>query len=327
MSCLLVQPIADAGISLLERNGVSVVRASSHDMETVSREIADARAVITRDAGLSREAMEAAPNLLVVGNHGVGVDPVDLDYATEHGIVVVNSPNANSVAVAEHAISLMLAVNRRLNDADDAARNRDFGFKYRVPMRELSRKRVGIVGYGAIGMLTASMLSRGFMAEVLVYRRSGDLEAVRADGFTPCESLRELVERSDIVSFHVPLTEETQGLVSREVLEWFRPDSVLINTSRAGIIDEPALAEALERGKIAGAGLDVFSLETAGKNVTILDAPNTVITPHIGGSTKEALERTAVAVCRQVLDALNGRRPDHIVNPAAWDRRRGEGSD
>lgn len=323
VTCVIVQPISSTGIDYLKRNGVTVVHASAPDMDTVAAEMGNAQAVITRDAGFSRAAIDAAPQLRVIGNHGTGVDPVDVEYASSLGIPVVHTPGSNAVGVAEHAIALMLSLGRKLSSADEAVRRGDFDFKYRTPMRELSGKNVGIVGFGKIGKLTARMLSWGFKANVLVYQRSTDTTELKAEKFTPCGSLEELIRRSDIVSLHLPLTEDTRGMISEKELALFHRDSMLINTARGDLVDEQALVAALKAGRIAGAGLDVFHSEAMNPDHPLLECENTVLSPHIGGSTEEALERTALDVCRQVVEVIHGTRPKHMVNPAVWRRRKG----
>lgn len=303
---------------MLQEHGITPISATRPDMKTVSREIAECEAAVTRDAGLSREAMEAAPWLRVLGNHGTGVDPVDVEFATEAGIAVVNTPGANAIAVAEHTVTLIMAALRRIPDAHSATQQGDFDFKYRTKLHELSGKSVGIVGYGHIGRAVARMLSQGFNADIQVLSESASADALAAEGYRKASSLQELIESSDIVSLHKPLTAATRGMIGREAMQWFKPDAVLVNTARGPLVDEDALVEALSAGRLGAAGLDVYHSEEIDPSHPLLNAPNLVLTPHTGGSTREALDRTATAVCGQVIDVLHDRRPDHLVNPAVW---------
>lgn len=320
--CLLVQPIHDAGIRRLEEAGVAVRSASRPDMATVAAEIGDAVAVVTRNAGLDARAMDAAPRLRVVGNHGVGLDPVDVAHATRLGIPVVNTPGANASSVAELAIALMLALLKRLPQADRATRTGDGRFRYAARFRELSGKRVGIVGFGAIGRRTAEMLRGAFDADVLVWSRSAGDDDLARIGARRAPSLVQLARESDVVSLHLRLTPETRGLVDGAVLDAMKPDALLINTARGGLVETAALVAALAERRIGGAGMDVFAPEDVPLGDALLGLENAILTPHIGGSTEEALERTALTVAEQVLDVLAGRRPRHLVDPAAWERRR-----
>lgn len=318
--CLLVQPIHDRGVQVLRDAGLTPRLASAFDMQTVAREVGDAVAAITRNAGFNRAALEAAPRLRVIGNHGIGTDPVDLACATELGVPVVNNPTANVISVAEHAIGLMLAVARNMLSADQAARARDFRWKFSHPQIELFGKTLGIVGFGVIGRETARRAAAGFGMVPLIYSPSVPDDAL--EGFARAASIEELLQRSDVVSLHVKLSPATRNLVSAERLALMKPQAILVNTARGAAVDEAALAAALRAGKIFGAGIDVFSAEPPPEGHPLLDAPNCILAPHVGGSTEEALVRTAEECAQQVVDVLAGRRPANIVNPAAWDKRR-----
>lgn len=318
--CLLVQPIHDRGVQVLRDAGLTPRLASAFDMQTVAREVGDAVAAITRNAGFNRTALEAAPRLRVIGNHGIGTDPVDLASATALGVPVVNNPTANVISVAEHAIGLMLAVARNMLSADQAARARDFRWKFSHPQIELFGKTLGIVGFGVIGRETARRAAAGFGMNVLVFSPSVPDDAL--EGFARAASIEELLQRSDVVSLHVKLSPATRNLVSAERLALMKPQAILVNTARGAAVDEAALAAALRAGKIFGAGIDVFSAEPPPEGHPLLDAPNCILAPHVGGSTEEALVRTAEECAQQVVDVLAGRRPANIVNPAAWDKRR-----
>jgi D-3-phosphoglycerate dehydrogenase / 2-oxoglutarate reductase len=318
--CLIVQPIHEAGLQVLREAGITPRLASAFDMPTVAAEVGDAVAAITRNAGFNRAALEAAPHLRVIGNHGIGTDPVDVAYATELGVPVVNNPTANVISVAEHAIGLMLAVARRMFSADQATRARDFRWKFSNPQIELTGKTLGIIGYGTIGRETARMAASAFGMRVLVYSPNAPDSALGSA--TRATTVEELLRASDVVSLHVKLSPETRNLLSAERLALLKPSAILINTARGAAVDEGALAEILRAGKIFGAGIDVFSTEPPPEGHPLLSAPNCVLAPHVGGSTEEALVRTATECAQQVVDVLAGRRPPNIVNPASWTHRR-----
>ena len=320
--CLIIQPIHARGFELLRAAGIEPRLASAVDMRTIGRELAGACAVITRNAGLDRAAMDAAPGLAVIGVHGIGIDPVDVTHADRLGIPVVFTPGANIQSVSEHAIALMLAVAKRIPDADRAVRAGNFEFKYTAPLTELYGKTLGIVGWGRIGRRTAELARAAFDLTVEVYSPSTDPDDLEATGITKCDGLADLMRRADIVSLHVPLNDETRGMIGAAELAQMKPSAILVNTGRGAVIDEEALIRVLRERRIAGAGLDVFGSEKMAAEYELLRLDNVVLSPHIAGSTAEALERTAVAVVDLVLDVLRGNRPANLVNPAVWDRRR-----
>lgn len=320
--CLLVQPIHEIGSQVLTAAGIEARLASDSDMVTVADEIPGAVAVITRNAGLSRAAIAAAEDLRVIGNHGTGYDPIDVPFATERGVPIVNTPEANVHSVAELAVGLMLALAKRLLPADEATRKGLFSFKYHHPSGEIAGRTAGIVGYGRIGQRTAAILRAAFGMRLLVYSPSADPEALRSQGVTKVDHLHDLLRASDVVSLHLPLTDKSEGLIGAAELACMKPTAILINTSRGPVIDEPALVEALQRRQLAGAGLDVYTTEAMAADDPLLALDNTVLTPHIGGSSQEALERTALQVAEQVIAVLRDERPKHLVNPEVWSRRR-----
>lgn len=320
-TCLIIQPIHPAGIERLERANMNVRMASSDAMSTVAQEITDVDAVITRSAGLTAHAMHQAANLKVIGSHGVGVNAIDIACANALGIPIVNTPHSNVNAVAELTVSLMLAVMKQLRQADSATRASNFRFKYSAHIAELTGKTVGIVGFGHIAKRTITMLKHAFQMEVLVYSPSAqEAELVRYGASKV--TLADLLVASDVISLHVPLTLQTHHLIGAAELAQMKQSAVLINTSRGDVVDETALVAALEAGHLAGVGLDVYHSETMPAHHPLLHLENAVLTPHIGGSSQEALERTALAVCEQVIDVLNHNKPAYLVNEHIWQNRR-----
>ncbi len=320
--CLIVQPIHADGLAALRAAGVEAVPASAPDMATVAREIVGCDAVITRNAGLDRAAIDAAERLLVIGNHGVGLDPVDVEHASALGVPVVFTPAANAVAVAEHAVALVLAVAKQLLEADRATRAGDFGFKYQRRIHELHQRVLGVVGFGRIGRRTAAALVRGFGMRLLVYAPSAPDEAIDVLGGARAASLEALLEASDVISLHVPLRDSTRGMIGARELALCKPDAILVNTARGAVVDEDALVAALRERRLAGAGLDVYASEAMPPDHPLLALPNAVLTPHVGASSDAAGRRTAVQVAEQVVAVVRGRRPEHLVNPEVWARRR-----
>ena len=323
--CLVIQPIHEAGLAVLRAAGVEPVTAPSPDMPSVARAIVACDAVITRNAGLDRQAMDAAPRLRVIGNHGVGLDPVDLDHARRLGIPVVNTPHANALAVAEHAAALALGLAKRLADGDRATRDGDFAFKHRARLVELRDRTLGIVGFGAIGRRTAEILVRGFGMALVVHAPRMDaagLTVLNGLGGRRAESLDALLADSDVVSLHVPLRDDTRGMIGARELARMRPGALLVNTARGALIDEAALVEAVRSGHLGGAGLDVYASESMPPDHPLLGLERAILTPHVAGSAEGALRRTACEVAEQVVQVLRGERPEHLVDEGVWGVRR-----
>jgi D-3-phosphoglycerate dehydrogenase / 2-oxoglutarate reductase len=320
-ACLLVQPIHPVGLEQLKAAGLTPRLATHADMVTVAREMSDVTAVITRSAGLNAAAMDCAPFLRVIGSHGIGVDAIAVDHATALGIPVVNTPEANQASVAEHTVALILGVAKRLVAADAATRRVDFGFKYQNSLSDISGKTLGIVGFGGIGRRVAAMMKSAFSMDILVASDSARAVEVNTLGYRLAPSLDALLAEADVLTLHRTLRAASRGLIGARELRLMKPTAFLINTARGGLVDEMALFGALSRGEIAGAGLDVFDNEGMSKDHPLLQLPSVLLSPHVAGSTNEALERTAIQLVERIVAVLAGTRQD-VVNPDVWARRR-----
>jgi D-3-phosphoglycerate dehydrogenase len=320
-ACLIVQPIHPIGLEQLRAAGLTPRLATRADMATVAREIGDVTAVITRSAGLNAAAMDCAPSLRVIGSHGVGVDAIAVDHATALGIPVVNTPEANRASVAEHTVALILGVAKRLIAADAATRRVDFGFKYHNSLSDISGKTLGVVGFGGIGRHLAAMMKSAFSMDILVASDSAQAVELKALGYRLAPSLDALLAEADIVTLHRTLRSASRALIGARELRLMKPTAFLINTARGGLVDERALSGALGRGEIAGAGLDVFENENMSKDNPLLQLPNVLLSPHVAGSTNEALERAALQLVERIVAVLAGT-PQDVVNPDVWARRR-----
>jgi D-3-phosphoglycerate dehydrogenase len=320
--CLVIQPIHQAGTAVLQKAGITVRQASKPDMATVVDEITDADAAITRNAGLSRDAMHAAVRLRVLGVHGIGVDPVDMITASDIGLPVANTPEANVQSVAELAISQMLSIARRVREGDAAMRAGNYSYRYSRDFHELSGAVLLIVGFGRIGRRTAEMARAAFGMRVLVHSPSVPPAAIEGAGFELAADLDEALPLADYVSLHQVLTPRTRGWLDRERLNRMKKGATLVNTARGALVDAEALIGAVQSGHLRGAAMDVFDKEPLPPGEPLAAEPGILLSPHIGGSTEEALERTAVQVATAVIEALEGRRPRHLVNPDVWPRRR-----
>ncbi|WP_316980127.1 hydroxyacid dehydrogenase [Shumkonia mesophila] len=320
--CLLIQPIHASGIALLEDAGLTVCQASKPDMETVAKEIVPAVAAITRNAGLNRAAMDAAPDLKVLGNHGIGTDPVDVAHATEIGLPIIFTPYGNVQSVAEFAISQMLAIARRTREADRAVRAGNYDYRYARDFVELQGKTLLVVGFGRIGCRTAEIAKAAFAMRVLAYDPYLDASVLAAAGAEKVDDLDAALDQADIVSLHLQLTPETRTIMNRDRLYGMKKGAMLVNTARGALVDADALIEALEDKQLRGAAMDTFEKEPLAVEHPYAKTDRLVLSPHIGGATEECLERTAVQTAEQVIQVLKGIRPPYLVNPTVWDRRR-----
>jgi len=305
--CVIVQPIARCGVELLQNAGLSVFEAPSPDLTVLKPHLRTARAVITRDSGLCAEAIEASPNLAIIASHGTGTDRIDKAAANRRGVRVVSTPGTNAQSVAEHALALIFACSRHISAADHAIRAGDWAFRERARPREISAGSLGLVGYGHVARKLAA-LAKGIGMTVMVHSRHASDADLAADGVLRAPGFEELLGTAQVVSLHglpgsIPVLDKAR-------LAHLRADAILINTARGALIDEAALASALRGGSIAAAGLDVFSSEPLPGDSPLLDCPNLILTPHMGGSGVEALERTALEVARKVVEGLAIALPD-----------------
>jgi len=264
---------------------------------------------------IDEEIIEAGDDLKVISNYAVGYDNIDVEAATERGIVVTNTPGVLTEATAEIAWALMMSVARNVVNGDEFVREDRFeGWDPTLMLgHELHGKTLGIVGMGNIGSKVAEM-SQGFDMEVIYYNKSRNEDIEEKIGAEFVE-LDELLSRSDFVSLHVPLTDKTEGMIGKEELELMSYDSYLINTARGEVVDEDALVETLKEGGIAGAGIDVYADEPHGANPDYYDLDNVVLTPHLGSASHKAREGMAVMAAENILSILEGKEPENIVNP------------
>ena len=216
----------------------------------------------------------------------------------------------------------MLALARDIINCDQAVRDVDTKFRYKGHFRELSGKTLGIIGFGRTGQRTAQIAKQALAMNVLVYGRERDTGLVKRMGMERKEQLKDLLTESDIVSLHLPLKDDTRHIIGRPQLQLMKSSALLVNTARGGLIDETALCAALGSARIAGAALDVVEKEPLAGTHCLARLDNVILSPHTGGSTEEALARTATQVATQVINVLAGKKPPHMVNPGIWRQRR-----
>ncbi|MCW2994884.1 MAG: D-isomer specific 2-hydroxyacid dehydrogenase [Conexibacter sp.] len=264
-------------------------------------------AIVSTDP-FNAAVLDAAAELRVIARVGVGTDSVDLAAATARGVAVTITPGANESTVADHTVALMLATLRRVTEHDAGVRAGRWDRTGDHAPWLLSESTIGLVGFGHIGRLVARRLS-GFDVRVLVT----DLQPAGDPAVEQVE-LDVLMAQSGVISLHAPLTPATRGVIGARELALARPDAILVNTARGGMIDEHALAAALREGRLRGAALDVFADEPPHAS-ELLTLPNVILSPHIGGLSDRSIETMTRRATASVVDVLAGRRPAHLANP------------
>ena len=311
---LLVEKIHPKYLARLER-GARVVRPDAFDEDSLAA-ICAAEAVdgiVIRSKGLvSQKIIAASPNLIVVGRHGIGIEHIDVDAATQAGVWVVSTPGASRVSVAEHTWSMILGLARRILPGDRAVRDGRYQFRDTHKALQLEGKTLGIIGLGRIGTTVAEIAVKAFGMNV-VY--SDLLSFPAKERRLKCRKmgLKPLLAKSDVVSIHTPLDESTRGLIGARELSWMRPHALLINCARGQIVDTYAVAGALEQGKLGGAGIDVFDPEEPPLDHPLLKSDKAILSPHFAAQTPEA-NLGYGAVVDDVLRIFAGKRPLWPVN-------------
>jgi glyoxylate reductase len=311
---LVTREIPDAGLRLLEDFDVTVLFEAPPERGELLEAVRGASGILSiLTETIDDEVMDAAgEDLKVISNMAVGYDNIDVESATERGIVVTNTPGVLDETTADTAFMLLLAAARRLGEAERFLRagKWDAWGPKQFTGPDVSGKTLGIIGFGRIGQAVARR-ARGFGMDVLYTARSDKEEAEREIGARRVE-LEELLEESDFVSIHTPLTGETQHLIGKAELEAMKSTAVLVNTSRGPVVDETALAEALENGAIFAAGLDVYEEEPK-VHPKLLELENVVLAPHIGSASIETRDKMAEIAAQNLRAVLNGEEPNNSV--------------
>jgi D-3-phosphoglycerate dehydrogenase len=312
---IVAEPFAESGLRVLRDNGVDVVLCIGAERAALLEQLRDADGLIVRsETRVDRELLEVSASLRVVGRAGVGVDAIDVSAATRAGIVVINTPAANTIAAIEQTFALMLSLQRHTPEAYASIKA---GKWERDPFigNELFGKTIGIVGLGRIG---GGVATRAQAFGMHVVACDPYISASRAQAHdVELLPLEELLARADIVTLHVPLNEQTSNFIDAERLKQMKRGAVLINCARGGVVDEAALLEALDTEHVRAAALDVIGEEPPNEGSTgakLHAHPNVVATPHLGGSTHEALARIATELAADLVNVLRGRPADGAVN-------------
>jgi len=303
MKVLVTDPIDDAGLDRLREAGYEVETNYEADGDELLDAIADANALIVRSGTDVNEAVfEAAEDLAIVGRAGIGVDNIDIEAATDHGVIVANAPEGNVRAAAEHTVAMAFAAARWIPQAHTRLKDGEWA-KSDYLGYEVNNKTLGIVGLGRVGQEVAKRLD-GLGMDLVVFDPYISEERAAQFGAELINDLDDCLEAADFVTIHTPLLPETENMIGEDELALL-DDGFLINCARGGIVDEAALADAVENGPMAGAALDVFAEEPLGEDSPLLDVDEVVVTPHLGASTEAAQENVAVDTADQVVAALS----------------------
>jgi D-3-phosphoglycerate dehydrogenase len=286
-------------------------------MDALAEQLGQYDALVVRSrTKVSRAMLENPGNLKIIGRAGAGVDNIDITAATERGVIVMNTPGGNTVSTAEHAVSMILSLARRIPHADATMKAGEWA-KKSIVGTEMFGKVLGIIGLGRVGRVVAERM-QGFGMEIVAHDPLLTHEAAEKLGVTLAE-VDEICREADIITIHAPLNDETRGMIGREQLAMMKPTALLVNCARGGIVDEDALAEALKENNIAGAALDVFAKEPLPADHPLRGLKNLVLTPHLAASTAEAQEKVARDIAIQIREALSGEMIRNAVNAPSVD--------
>ena len=306
MKVLVTETIAEAGLRILRNaKDIDLDYRPGLKGDDLLRAVAEADALITRSGtAVTPELVNAGAKLRVVGRAGVGLDNVDVEACTARGILVINAPTANGMSATEHTMAMLLSLCRNVPEAHASVTHGEWT-RAKFLGVELHGKTLGVIGLGHIGKLLTAR-ARAFDMQVIAYDPYIAPNVFESAGALRVTHLDELLEKSDVITVHTPLTEETHGMLGAAQIAKMKDGVIALNIARGGIWVEQALADALNSGKISGAAVDVYESEPPGKDHPLLNAKNIILSPHIGANTREAQDRVAVQTVENVVEALRG---------------------
>jgi D-3-phosphoglycerate dehydrogenase len=315
---LIIQPFHDDGMALLEaRSDIRYEIVDGSSIDEMKAKIADADGVTIRTALLPAEVLDCGGHLKVVSRHGVGYDNVDLESLNRRGIPLALTADANATSVAEHVLFMMLHLAKRGAAYDRATREGDWVVRNSLGAVDIGGRRLLIIGFGRIGKEVAR-LCQAFRMQISVYDPYVPADVIQAAGCRAVENVQAVLGEIDILTVHIPLSDDTRNLIDEAAFKALPRDAFVINCARGGIVDEAALWAALTSGEIAGAGLDVFEQEPPPGDHPLFALDNVILSPHSAGLTLECAKRMAVSTVRNVLAGIDGDLdPAMIVNRAA----------
>ncbi len=317
MKVLVTDPIAEAGIARLREAGHEVETAYDAAGQSLLDAVADAHALLVRSGTeVTEDVFAAAPELVIVGRAGIGVDNIDIDAATDHGVIVANAPEGNVRAAAEHTVAMTFATARSIPQAHNRLTGGEWA-KGDFLGTEINNKTRGVVGFGRVGQEVAKRLGNVGM-ELVAFDPYISEDRAAQLGAELVDDIDECIDRADFLTIHTPLTDETENMIDEEALAQLE-DGYVVNCARGGIVDEPALAEAVDDGILKGAAVDVFADEPVAPDNPLLDVDNVIVTPHLGASTEAAQENVATSTAKQIVAAFVGEPVMNALNAPSVD--------
>ncbi len=311
---LLPQPIHEAGIKLLEGK-TKIIICPDASKKSALRLVKNVHGIILRTSlVVDKDIIDAAKNLQVVSRTGVGVDNIDAKEATKKGILVCNLPGVNTLSVAEHTVSFILALAKQLKFMDKSTRQEQWNNRNSYQAIELKDKLLGLIGVGRIGSQVATICHKAFNIQVVGYDPYVGKSNQIKNGIQFYDRIEEVFEKADFVSVHIPSTPKTHNLITWKLFNKMKKNAYFINTSRGEVVNEKALIKALEEGKIKGAALDVFSKEPPSANNPLLQMENVLFSPHSASLTQECVIRLAKEAVQAVLNVFANKLPKNIFN-------------
>ena len=321
MKFVLSMPLAPAGMEMMEKLGIQWEVGPGINWEAYPDALLEsADALIVRLEKCPESVLRRCRNLKVLGRPGMGFENVPVDWCTERGIPVVLAPGANARSVAEHALALIFACAKDLKEMDEENRKGNWGIRAQGKQMELAGKTVGIVGVGGIGSLLAGMC-RALGMECIGWSHSHNRARVEAARCRYVETLEEVLRTSDFVSLHIPLLPSTRQCIGARELSLMKPTAFLINTARGAVVDEQALADAVNQGVIAGAGVDVYGTEPAVLDNPVFTAPRILCTPHSAALTPDSWARMACGAVEGCYAVCQGKEWPGVANPEVWKKK------
>ena len=308
---LIPQEVSVKAINYLEANDCECICLHDCSVENMCKYVGDCDAILARTADFNQVVLEKGIKLKIVARHGAGLDNIDLDYAREKGIVITNTPGANSNSVAEHTIALMLACAKNIPYFDKITREGDWVKRDTEKTIDVSGKTLGLIGFGRISGLVAKKAALGFDMNVLVYRTHRDTPL--PEYIQEAENMEEVLSQSDFVSFHMPLRPDTENIMNKETLGLMKESAYFINMARGGNVDEDALYDILKSHKIAGAAIDVFKMEPPGADNKLFELDNLIVSPHNAAHSYDSMDRMAYNAATEIIKVLNGKKPQWQV--------------
>ena len=312
MKVLIADPISDSGISILNDAGFELILKPESSQEEKTNAARDVDGIIIRSGTkVDSKMIEYGKSLKIIGRAGVGIDNIDLNAATRKGVIVMNTPDVNTISAAEHTIALMLTLSRNIHIGHSTLTSGRWE-RHNLIGTELQKKTIGILGLGKIGQ---EVMDRclSFGMQILGYDPFVNEDILSEKDIT-LMNLDEIVKRSDFISLHIPLNDETRNLFNFDLIKCMKRSAKIINVARGGIINEYDLAKALNEDIIMGAAIDVFTTEPIEKDNPLLNAKNILLSPHLGASTREAKEGVSKAICEQVRDYLFDQKLTNVLN-------------